>query len=563
MNKEFYSVLLTVLLSILLSACGSGGSQTIYRLDYIPYENEDNDDDEYGLLGKDSNTFPKRFEEKTTPVVNGYFAMEEDDAYTICRVNEDSYDKLPNATGYAKVGVMNDGLIPVCKENEHIQVLDQDGIVKYSLETVDGVDIWECYSYSCGKMRIQLNNEQFVFVDENGHNIFKKTYEWATDFDNGYAVVGIGDDKFQLINADGEELFSFVCDDPDEIVFSTKYQKLSAKDENDIYTVYSFDGKFTYLPKMVEGVYALLENEFIFKNDSYYGLMSYDDCKDKIYAKYDQLVPNGKYYLGIHTDNDEIVQLLDSNGNELAKFDGEEILSPVLYGYDYPNIIKRPDDRIFLVDDKGDMIGRAENFDFDMDDIQDASRVHNLYFPSEQIENKILSLCGDGKGIPDGEGAFFSRDGSHCHPYEISYFKNSTDVEKFQGKYSDQHLIERGVNYYITLSFEFDEPIVRSYEEALNRTAWLKEIEVEVTTTSLFYGAATYNGIESALINKGCYEIFSNKKGSILRSSDSKNLLFLQHGKVSKFTITMMVNNDTNIATLKSRLEGTESQLAK
>ena len=98
----------------ILSACGSNESPAKYSLDYIPYENEENDDDEYGLLGQDGIVYPTPFEDMTTPVVNGFFAIEEGDGNTICKMNAGSYEKLANATGYSEVGVMNDGLIPVC-----------------------------------------------------------------------------------------------------------------------------------------------------------------------------------------------------------------------------------------------------------------------------------------------------------------------------------------------------------------------------------------------------------------------------------------------------------------
>ncbi len=542
------------LLAIVLNSCSSDEQSYKYHIDYISYENEDADDDEYGLLGKDGLSFSTKFEKEITPVVNGYFAMEEEEGYTICKVNGDSYEKLANAMSYTVVGIMNDGLIPVCKDDEHIQVLDQTGNVKYTLAQVDSVDVWDCYSYSCGKMRVQLHNEKYIYVDTEGHNAFNKSYDWATDFDNGYAVVGIGDDKYQLIDVNGESLFSFVCDDSDEIVISSKYQKLSAKDDNDVYTIYNFDGKYTVLPKMVEGIYALLENDFIFENDYNYGLMSYDDCRDKIYAKYDQLVPNGKYYLGIPTDNDEVVKLLDSNGTELGSFDGDEILSPIQFGFDFPNIIKRPDDRIFLVDEKGQMIGRAENFDFDIDDIKNAAIVHNMYFPTEQIDNIILNLCGEGMGVPSGEGAFFNKEGAHCHTYEINYFKNSSNLEQFKGKYLDQHLIEQGVNYYIALAYRFDEPIVRSSTDSLNTNAWLQYIEVEVATTNMFDEIATYNRIKTLLKGKGCSEVFSNSKGTILRSSNNENLLVFQHIGSNQFTIRMSNYSDSSVEYWKNYL---------
>lgn len=547
-------IFLGVLTLMILNACASEELPYKYSLDYISFENEDSDDDEYGLLGKDGTTFSKKFEKEIGPVINGYFALKEEDGNAVCKVIGDSYEKLSNASLYAKIGIMNDGLIPVCKENENIIVIDTDGNTKFTLAQVDSIDVWNCYSYSSGKMRVQLHNDKYVYVDTDGHNAFNKSYDYATDFDNGYAVVGIGNDKYQLINIDGESIISFVCDDSEEIILSSKYQKLSAKDDSDRYTIYSFDGKYIVLPKMVEGIYALLENDFIFKSDYKYGLMSYGDCRDKIYAKYDQLVPNGKYYLGIPTDNDDEVKLLDNDGTELGTFDGDKILSPIQFGFNFPNIIKRPDDRIFLVDAKGQMIGRTENYEFDIDDIKNAAYVHNMYFPTEHIDNTILSLCGDGKGVPNGEGAFFYRDGSHCHTNEINYFKNAHNIEQFKGKYLDEHLIEQGVNHYITLSYKFDEPIVRSSTDSLNTSAWLQYIEVEVATTTMFFEIGTYNRVKSKLKEKGCFESFSNSKGAIFRSSNSENMLVFQYIDSYKFTIRMFSYSENLVNSWKNYL---------
>ncbi len=551
MKSQIFLVLLTL---TILHSCSSDDLSYKHYLDYISFENQDSRDDEYGLLGRDGVAFPKKFEDEVTPVINGYFALEEEDGYTLCRVTDDSYEIIPDASGYAKIGIMNDGLIPVCKRGENIIILDSEGKVKFTLDKVDGIDVWDCYSYSSGKMRVLLQNDYYIFVDTEGNNSFNKTYEWATDFDNGYAVVGIGDDKYQLIDVNGESILSFVCDDPDAIVVSTKFQKLAAKDDSKRYTIYGFDGKYSILPKMVEGVYTLLEDNFIFENDTYFGLMSYEDCRDKIYAKYDQLVPNGKYFLGIPTDNDEVVKLLDSDGIELGTFDGDEIISPIRFGFNFPNVIKRPDDRIFLVDAKGQMIGRAENIEIDIEEIKYAAQVHNMYFPIKHIIQMILGLCGDGKGIPNGDGVFFYKEGSHCHTYEINYFKNAHSIEHFRGKYADEHLIDQGVNFAISLSYGFDEPIVRTYADSLNTSAWLQYIEVGFTTTSMFYELETYYSVRKQLRENGCQEVFSNSKGSVFISSNSDNLLVLQHTASNMFTIRMSHYSENSVDYWKNYL---------
>ena len=283
--------------------------------------------------------------------------------------------------------------------------------------------------------------------------------------------------------------------------------------------------------------------------------MAYQDCREEIYAKYDQLIPNGKYFLGIPEDDDEIVKLLDSNGTELGSFDGYEIFSPSEYGYKFPNIIKRPDDRMFLVDDKGQMIGKPENFEFDIDDIKEYAQVHNLCFPAREINNTILSLCGEGKGVPNGEGAFFLNGESHCHSYEINYFKSASNLEQFKGKSIFERVIDEGVNYSISFSYTFDEPIVRSNTDSLNRDAWLQFLEIEFSTTNSIYEIAMYDSVVNSLTEKGCQIIFTNSNGCIIRSNNEENVFVIQRVGRVKFTITMRAYNNVYISRMITYLE--------
>lgn len=548
--KKFYSAI--ILSALLLSACGTSERPMKYRLDYLSYEDEDAVENEYGLLGTDGVSFPKRFDNSITPVINGYFTESIDDGYTLCKINGDSYIKI--ASGLKDAGLMNDGLIPVSREGEHILVLNENGDTRFTLAQIDSVDVWNCYSYSCGLMRVELADDHYVFVDKSGDKAFGKTYEWATDFDNGYAVVGVGDDKYRLIDTSGETVMSFSCDDADEIKLSGVYRKLAARDDDGRFTIYDFDGNYIVLPKVVEGIYALLEDTFVFESDYSFGLMAYDNCKELIMAKYDRLVPNGEYFLAIHEDNDKLVKVIDEIGTELALLDGEEIISPREFGFSYPNIIKRSNDMIYLVDDLGHMLGSPQSYEIDSDIIENASVAHNMYYPINDVVTEIVNLCGNGNGTPKGEGAFFYKDNMPCHTYEIKYFKNASDLRRFRGNYIDRHTVGGGVNYRIYFTYKFDEPIVRENADSLNRTAWLQYMEIDVRIPLMYYSILTYNSVKQNLIDRGCHEIFANPKGCILESNDHRNLLIFQNNGMGVITIGMCRNIDINITYWKGKL---------
>ena len=73
--KMKIQIILGLFVLIIFNSCSSDDHSNKYQLDYIAFENEDSDDDEYGFLGRDGVTFPKNFEKEVGPVINGYFAL--------------------------------------------------------------------------------------------------------------------------------------------------------------------------------------------------------------------------------------------------------------------------------------------------------------------------------------------------------------------------------------------------------------------------------------------------------------------------------------------------------
>lgn len=539
---------LLVLLSIIISvACQSDSQRGKYTLNCIPYEDGENDG--YGLLNSDGTCFlSKLLKDSPTPIINEYFAIEEDGLFSLCKLQNSSYEKIADCGGLSAIGVMNDGLIPVCKENEHIRVLNANGRLEFSLDSISDIEVAGCFSYSCKKLRVLLVNGEFVYLDQQGNQLFGRTYSWATDFDGGYAVVCVEGDSYAVIDMQGEAIFTFDCKNQDKIRYSSQYKYLATADKDDKILIYNFKGEIVGIyPSKVESVYAFKEDCFIFANDDGYGLMNYKGG-ELIRAKYDQLVSNGNYYLAIHPDNDEEIRIIDEHENVLTILDGEEIYDLHALGYSFPNIIIRPDDEIYLIDSKGNAIGKnSNNFELDIDDIIYANQVPNLYFPQDRVLSIAMNLCGRGNGISIGQGAYFIEKQGHCHTTDVKFIKNSVNPAQFRGKYSASTILEQGVNYSVDFGVTFDEPIFRQGAENLNNSAWLTDITITITLQDIFLCASFFNVCKDRLIKLGCTSLYSNNNDHILLSNDRENVLVMKHNKQAN-TFSIIVNKENEDA---------------
>lgn len=516
------------------------GIQYRHTADYIAFEY--NEDSNYGLVDKDGNLFASSFYD-CSPVINGYFvAMEDegDSTYFLCKMTDGGYEKIAPIDGQSQAGMMNDGLMPVCDDSKHIHVIDSDGNLAYRLDSVAGEEVASCFYYSCGRLRVNLADGKYVYLDKEGKRLFGKSYFWANDFDHGYAVVCIDDDgTYALIDTEGETLFTFDCHDPGCINISASRKLLSTIDGDDRTTIYDFTGKRinTYTSK-VHYVYAFGDDCFVFHNDDEeFGLISYDG-EELIWAKYDLIVPNGDLYLAIHPDDDDEIRLIDEHDRLIKTLDGYDIYDFHHLGYDFPNMISRPDGEVYIVDDEGNAIG-GKSFDGDLDtyfDLGYYEKVRNLYFPTEHVLSTVMSLCGQGSGIPAGEGAFFYKDKRHCYPADVKFLDNAQDQSIFSGSSSAYYMVDSGLNYQIYFGTAFDEPIVRDGENTLSDTAWLKEIVITIVT----YKKNEFKRLcQDKLKSLWCTLLYSNDEETAYLSNNEENVITLNSelSDVHTFTI--------------------------
>lgn len=553
---KYWIQILFIVSLFCLSSCGENKQCSEYVLSGIPYE--DNDDSLYGIIDSEGNAVVSGIEDAMSPAINGYFVKEtEDGTYILCKVEGNSYTVISKTSGYDVFGVMNDGLIPACKEDEHIVILNEEGDVVFTLESYDDSDVVGCDSYSSNKMRVKLMNGSVIYIDKDGNKLFDKSYEWGTDFINEKAIVYSKADDYSLISGDGNIIFSFKGEDEEEIKISYEYELLCSKDEDEIITIYDFAGNIVCkCPKKVEEIHSFGKDGFIFKRDYEYGLMNYSGV-ELIRAKYDQMVFNGNTLLAVHEDRDDEVLILDTNGNITGTLDGEEIYCAKEYGFDFPNIIKREDEEIYLINDKNETIGpRSLNIDVDLQDLEYVGNVRSQYFPKNDVLNMVMELCGDGTGLPKGQGTFFAEGSTHCHPSNVKLLTNSPK-DQLIGKRSFGANISEGINYSIDLEVSFNEPIIRKGSSELNSSAWLNGMKITISNSNMFQNEAFFNLCRQTLEDTyDCEVTASNKNDYVLTSNNNENLIILVHGKGDYFYIYLRQRNESTLSYWTNYIRG-------
>lgn len=536
---------LFILFAILLSSCNRQSADSSYAIDFFACENEENDED--GFLSRNGKFFSIDMDDiiAVTPIINGYCVIN----YTLYKVGENLSDTIPIAHDVEYNGVMNDGLIPICKTNEHISIIDTKGHEVAKLKEFDKKEVLGCYSYSDSKLRVVLEDNSYVYVDKSGDMLFGSRFAWGTDFKAGHAVVQNikqNSDLYSFVDDTATPIFTFESEDNEYICISNDLELLSAK-ENDIIVIYDFEGnRVLQCPSKVRGIYAFCQDGFIYYNeDEKFGLMSYEGTQ-LIRSKYEQLIPNGQRYLAL-TDDEESVRLIDAKDNMIREYDGEEIYDFRHKGFDYPTLIESSDDRYLMIGVDGEVIANDLNIDFDSDDIGTYNIVMSDYFPEEQVVGTVMDLCKRGHGLSNRYGAFFNS-ASHCYTKDIS-FLSSYSAKALEGHNRARKEIATGINYDIDYDVVFDEPIVRNGASSLSTSAWLQRVELYVYMPDMYRNQAFLNRCVNEMINNGCTLFYNKKTDYILYSSNKELIYVIVHNwekRKYEFAILMMPNTESN-----------------
>lgn len=536
------------LISLLFVSC-TDNPDLVYKINFMSCDKENTD--KFGFIDEKGHFYDLSVEvDDCTPVINGFCMING----TLYKVGNTITDTIPVIRELESAGIMNDGLIPVCKENDQIAVVNEHGKEVFKLKEFDGKEVLASFSYSDGKLRVLLSDETYVYVDKEGNKLFDKCYKWATDFKHGHAVVQTvnqNSDLYSFINSDGATSFTFESQDKDNIVISHAMELLSAKEDEKM-VIYDFSGKrILECPAKVEEIYAFCRDGFIYSDeDDNMGLMTYKG-EHLIMARYEHLVPHGQNYLAL-TDDDGI-RLVDKKDKIIKELDGKEIVDFQHEGYDFPHLIEMKNHNYMILDADGNVLVEDIDIDYTQSGIEYLSAIRSDYFPEDKVLSTILDLCGYGKGVSDKYGAFFGD--SHCTPSNITFLSSSFTKKDLEGKNWARITTDNGINYTLNYCVIFDASMVNTGSDSFNSWAWLQSVGLHIYMPDWAHNQAFLNRCVKALLDNGCEVYYNKNTDYILKANTSGQLFVVFHNWENlkyEFRILMLPDTDDNRSSYRS-----------
>lgn len=271
------------------------------ELSYMPAKAEG--DSNWGLVDANGEfLFTDEFSDRPSPVVNGYFFVEEGNGYTVYKA-EKNPKQVGDLSGLKGCGFYNDGLMPVVHKGEHISFVDGSGKTKFTLENVDSVSVSAAMNmFVNGRCAIRTSDDKWGAIDTEGNVVVKPKYENPVLFVEDIALVKDAQSgESYIIDRDGNTKASVSGNISSGGVFIDGYTivQIEGPDsgEESRMAIVKGDGEQTKLPSAVKYVKTWNSKYIVFESSDYeYGILSVDG-DIKVRAKYDniELLANGKF----------------------------------------------------------------------------------------------------------------------------------------------------------------------------------------------------------------------------------------------------------------------------
>lgn len=271
------------------------------ELSYMPAKAEG--DSNWGLVDANGEfLFTDEFSDRPSPVVNGYFFVEEGNGYTVYKA-EKNPKQVGDLSGLKGCGFYNDGLMPVVHKGEHISFVDGSGKTKFTLENVDSVSVSAAMNmFVNGRCAIRTSDEKWGAIDTDGNVVVKPKYENPVLFVEDIALVKDAQSgESYIIDRNGNTKASVSGNISSGGVFIDGYTivQIEGPDsgEESRMAIVKGDGELTKLPSAVKYVKTWNSKYIVFESSDYeYGILSVDG-DIKVRAKYDniELLANGKF----------------------------------------------------------------------------------------------------------------------------------------------------------------------------------------------------------------------------------------------------------------------------
>lgn len=418
------------------------------ELSYMPAKAEG--DSNWGLVDANGEfLFTDEFSDRPSPVVNGYFFVEEGNGYTVYKA-EKNPKQVGDLSGLKGCGFYNDGLMPVVHKGEHISFVDGSGKTKFTLESVDSVSVSAAMNmFVNGRCAIRTSDEKWGAIDTEGNVVVKPKYENPIVFVEDLALVKDAQSgESYIIDRDGNTKATVSGNISSGGVFIDGYTiaqvESSDSGEESRMAIVKGDGELTKLPSAVKYVKTWNSKYIVFESSDYeYGILSVDGDV-KVRAKYDniEMLANGKFI-----GNRDGKYMYVSPDGDTEKLPGE-VGAAVRFPYQFSKIFDFKFELISEDDDDDELQLRTYNgkkVGKDMDRYKGRIELDNIYsdyFDYADVTRKFMDM--------------FDADGLRGYPFGsmMKCYADTTahSVEWYRGDTSMSVSVESGNPYFYVSS---------------------------------------------------------------------------------------------------------------
>lgn len=377
------------------------------ELSYMPAKAEG--DSNWGLVDANGEfLFTDEFSDRPSPVVNGYFFVEEGNGYTVYKA-EKNPKQVGDLSGLKGCGFYNDGLMPVVHKGEHISFVDGSGKTKFTLEAIDSVSVSAAMNmFVNGRCAIRTSDEKWGAIDTDGNVVVKPKYVQPPIFVEDMTIVIEADSgKAYIIDRNG----GVKTEISEKITTASTFIDGYAIAHTDNYdgdgqrcVMIKDNGEVIELPASVYDIHVWNSKYIVFANDDYdYGIMTYDG-EIKVRPKYHamEILPNGDF-IGERDDKIMFVKP-DGETQRLPKNAYPAVRSPYVFSkvFDFKfELVSEDDDddELQLRTYNGKKVGK------EMDRYKGRIELDNIYsdyFDYADVTRKFMDMFdADGlKGYP-------------------------------------------------------------------------------------------------------------------------------------------------------------------
>lgn len=314
MKFKLIFIPVAVFLAVVTGACSSPAVE----VEYLPAKGEG--DSDWGMIGPDGKfLFRDEFNNCPTPVVNGFFYVNENSGFSVYRADKRP-KPLDGLEGLADCGVMSEGVMPVVRCNRRIEYVDAEGKTMFTLGPVNGHEVKKVQAlFLCGLAVFETDEELCGAIDSKGAVVIKPEWGRIEAFFDGYSVARDKDKRQFVIDTSGNVVLEIPEEFP-RVYGAFKDGLMAAEKEGAGYGFLDLKGNFKKVPSKVDRIRDWDKDLLIYEDkEGNEGVMKMDG-ETVIRAKYSRLfmLPNGNF-LGRKSSYDWVI--LDRKGDVVEDFD--------------------------------------------------------------------------------------------------------------------------------------------------------------------------------------------------------------------------------------------------